>query len=177
MSSVIETPTVVFLTTDLLLSRVIRRLTNSTVSHVAIGLSLQGIPVLLQADIGGVQITTREKFLEKHTIVSEWEFTSPGIEKVIAQGVKNIGERYDYLGLFGYLAVLIAKFFKRKIRNPLASRKAVVCSEFIASLDINGDFVPEWKGLDSEVTMPSDLLTICQISPSFKLKFASNTFS
>ena len=161
-------PTIVFLTTDRILSRVIRVIGKSPASHVALGLHLHGVPVLLQADIGGVQITPRAKFLRKHRVVSEWAFTSPGIENALAGGVREIGERYDYVGLLGYLIVVLGKLFHRRLRNPLAARKAVVCSEFVVGLDREGYCVPEWKGLDPEATMPADLLAICQTSPSFR---------
>jgi hypothetical protein len=168
VTTIYSAPTIVFLTTDMLLSRIIRRITKSPASHVVLGLSLYGVPVLLQADVGGVQIIPRSKFLIKHRIVSEWEFTSPGIEYALAQGVREIGEGYDYIGLFGYLAVVVGKLFHRRIKNPLASRKAFVCSEFVVGLDRDGHCVPEWMGLDPEATMPSDLLAICNTSTSFR---------
>jgi hypothetical protein len=158
--------TLVFLTTDKILSRLIRKLTHSAASHVALGLSVQGVPVLLQADVGGVQITPREKFMRHHQIVSEWAFTVD-IEPALSRGVREIGERYDYVGLFGYLAVVLGRLFHRRIRNPLASRKAVVCSEFVVGLDPEGHAVPEWKGLDPEETLPADLLVICEQSAAF----------
>ena len=161
-------PTIVFLTTDMLLSRFIRWLTKSPVSHVALGLTLEGVPVLLQADIGGVQITLRESFLKKHKLVSEYAFTSPGIENALARGVREIGERYDYVGLVGFFVVVVGRLLGRRIKNPLASRKAVVCSEFIVGLDREGFCVPDWRGLDPETTTPGELLAICRGSSAFR---------
>lgn len=154
--------TLVFLTTRGVLSRLIRWATNSAASHVAIGVDLAGVPLLLQADIGGVQTTLRERFIQRgHVVVAEYECaTLPPI--ALAGAVSCIGEHYDYVGLLGYAFVMLGRHFGRKVRNPLASSKATVCSEFVLSLDPRGEHVPDWATLAADRTSPEDLLQVCR---------------
>jgi hypothetical protein len=160
-------PTLIFSTTGKLLSRIIRRLTRSQVSHVAIGTSMQGVPVIIEATTFGVRIYPRKRWERGKKIVAEARFY-PDLSGSIAHAIEHVGDRYDYTNLIGYLVVLPARWLGRKIKNPFASPKALVCSELALHLD-HEHRIPEWEGLDPETTTPEDLLRLCRIGHSFAL--------
>ncbi len=150
--------TLVFVTTGNPLSRLIRWITGSKASHCAIGgLHLEGVPVVLHASLGGVQLTPRERFYAEHRAVAEYEMLAP---VSVTRAVEALGDHYDYVGLAGYLPVLLWRWLGRKMKNPFAGAKASVCSELLLALDSAG-VVPEWAGLDPETTTPEDLLRLC----------------
>jgi len=143
------------------LSAVIRWVTGGNASHVAIGLDLNGVPVFLHADMGGVHLSLRSKVMQGHSLVAEYRcMTIP--DGHVVGAVAHLGERYDYVGLFGYALVLAARHIGKRVKNPFASPRAMVCSEFVLSLDRAGEFVPPWAFLDPEQTTPEDLLGICR---------------
>jgi hypothetical protein len=107
--------------------------------------------------------------LQSHFVVAEYGFVSTSASTRLARAAAHLGDRYDYVGLFGYIPVMIARWLGRKIKNPLAEPGAMVCSEFVLSLDQDGDLVPEWDGISTTGTTPSDLLKICRTSEAFQL--------
>lgn len=154
---------VIFSTTGKLLSRLIRWFTRSRVSHSVVCLSVAGVALVLEATMGGVKATTRKKWERSNKIVREFKVI-PRIS--IAHACGHLGERYDYVGLLGYLPVLVARWLGRKIKNPLAAPGALVCAEFVLHLD-HGGLIPEWKGLDPESATPEDVLRACEQGKSF----------
>ena len=154
--------TIVFATTSKPLSRLIRWATRSRVSHAVIGTSWEDVRVVIEATTGGVKNSPRALWGENHIVVAEYAF-KPSVTVDLSEAVSKIGTAYDYVGLLGYLVVLFGRRLGRKLRNPLASEKALVCSEFVLCLDKDGS-IPEWKGLDPEATTPEDLLRICEAS-------------
>jgi hypothetical protein len=136
------------------------------VSHCAIGLEIDGVPSFLHAAVGGVHITSLADMEKNHKIVYVYEIL-PDISDEVPNALKLIGEDYDYVGLFGFIPVLIARWFKFKLQNPLASKSAVICSEFVIHLDPEGK-IPEWVGLNPTDVTPEDLHQVCESGPSFK---------
>jgi len=147
-------------------SRVIQFFSKSRCSHVMVGLDLWGTPAVLEADVGGVQFLPRSRFFGKgdQMLVAEFAIRP---EVHLRAAIEELGDRYDYVGLLGYALVMIARRLGRKIKNPLASPKAMVCSEFALALNRDGT-IPAWVGLDPEATSPGDLLAICEHSASFE---------
>lgn len=157
--------TIALFTSKMILSRIISWITKGP-SHSAIGFEKDGKQYFLHAAWGGVQITPRETVLSTHTIMAEFEVI-PDLSNEVVTAESKVGEPYDTIGLFGYLAVLIAKDFGIGINNPLASKSAVVCSEFIIEVDVNHE-IPEFKNLVPSDISPRDLLDICSSGSSFK---------
>ena len=161
--------TLVFSTGGGIVSRAIRWFTRSRCSHVMIGLSLFDQDVLLHSTAGGVQFTfPRSKWFRNERLIAEYEIIpdlSAGVPILLE---KFLNAHYDYVGVVGGfpLVLLWRRWFKKKIRNPLASPTALFCSEFVLHLD-EGGRIPEWKGLDPERTHAQDLLEICETSRSF----------
>lgn len=158
--------TIALFSSKMVLSRFIMWVTKSPASHCGIGFEKDSKQYFLHAAWGGVQITPREVVLSNHQLAAEFEII-PDMSEEILSAEKRVGEPYDTVGLFGYLAVLFAKDFGIGIHNPLASKSAVVCSEFIVELDINKE-IPEFQGLDPADITPRDIYDICSNGASFK---------
>lgn len=157
--------TIALFSSKMILSRIIMWITKGP-SHSAIGFEKDGKQYFLHAAWGGVQITEREKVLSNHTLMAEFEILA-NLDDEVLLAKEKVGQPYDTIGLFGYLAVLIAKNFGIGIHNPLASKSAVVCSEFIVELDVNHE-IPEFQGLDPADVSPRDLFDICSSGKSFR---------
>ena len=160
--------TIVFTTSDDYVSRVVRRLDSAEVSHVAIGVTLLGVALLVHATFGGVKISHRAKWLRKNRVVREFK---PLIDlgEGLSHAIDCIDEAYGYGALFGFAWVIaVGRWMGRKIRNPLSSPRTYICSELVRSVDMY-DRVPEWKLLDPENVRPKQLDDACRISPHFEL--------
>jgi hypothetical protein len=168
----VPSTSLVFTTSSGYLSRAIRAMTRSTVSHVAIGTEIFGEPVLIHSALDGetgrtgVQITPRARWLRDNTTIAEYEIV-PDVTSSMASMVRLLCERYDKLGLLGYVIVIVARWLGKKIMNPLSSSTRFVCSRYVLKLDPTGELIPEWKGLDAEQTTPQDLLQLCRSGKSF----------
>jgi hypothetical protein len=147
----------VFTSSEALISRLIRKITKSEVSHVALRLSLEEVIVFLHADVGGVQVSPEDQFYRGRTLRYAFAFKEPVSPK---QAVEYIGDRYDYSGLVWNLFRIAGKWLGYSWKRPLQSPHSVVCSEFIARLAL-----PSFVGLDPESTSPQDLLEICKKAP------------
>jgi|SRR5579863_199833 len=166
-------PSLVFTTSSHWLSKTVRWMTNSATSHVCLGTEIFGEPVLIHAAIdgetghNGVQITPRDKWLDDNELVAEYAIIPEIGEDSMRPMIRLLCEKYDKLGLVGYVAVVVAKWLGKKIQNPLASAKALVCARYVLKLDPTGRLIPEWAGLDAEKTTPHDLLVLCRSGVSF----------
>lgn len=158
--------TIAFFSSHLIFSRIIRWVTKSKTSHSAIGFEIYGEQFFLHATWGGVQITPRKKVLSNHTIVAEYQVL-PDIEAEVHTALARVGESYNTLGLFGYIPVLIARWFGVTLHNPFAKKGAEVCSEFIIEVDVNNE-IPEFVGKDPSEITPQDLENICSSGKSFQ---------
>jgi hypothetical protein len=148
-------------------------MTNSVTSHVCLGTEIFGEPVLIHSALDGetgrtgVQITPRSKWLEDNELVAEYAIVPEVSEEMMRPMIQLLCERYDKLGLLGYVIVIVAKWLGRKIQNPLANVKALVCARYVMRLDPTGTLIPEWAGMDPEKTTPHDLLVLCRSGVSF----------
>jgi hypothetical protein len=160
------TLTVLFMTSDSWVSKLIRWFTKGRVSHVAIGMEVMGAPMVLHATVGGVQMWTRARATGGEILVAEYKII-PDITGGVKAGFEHLGDKYDYVGLFGYIFVMIGRLIKQKWKNPLASSHAWVCSEFVAHCDSENK-LPEWHKYADSGTDPEDLLDACEASPDFE---------
>ena len=147
-------------------SKIIELFQDSPISHCGIGLTINGLPYVLHAAFLGVAFAPRDHLLQTHTIVAEFAIV-PNVDAELMQAAeKYIGDSYDTFGLIGFLFVLLGRKIKRTIKNPFASKNALVCSELIVDADID-HLIPEFTGLVPEDTMPIDIYNICSNGKSF----------
>src|SRR3954469_13142186 len=125
-----------FSTTRLWLSRVIRWLTRSRFSHcwVRHPSSVWGGTWITHADWPVVRQWPWQA-ATKQWSVKQLYAPRFDIRPALLAVRKDFEARYDIPGLLGMVFVELAwKWFRRRIKNPLASPKAVFCSEFIAEI-------------------------------------------
>ena len=159
--------TVGFSTSSGLVSRLVRWVTRSKASHSWICLEVYGLSVIVHASLGGVRMLPRDRFEHGNTIVGEYR-VKPDVSEGVNHTLSFLGEKYDYLGLFGFLKVeLWKRWFHKKVRNPWASAKSLVCSELIVHLAHAGK-IPEWEGFDPESVTPAELMAECERRLSFE---------
>lgn len=138
------------------LSFIIRVLTRSQVSHVAIKLELGGVEMISEAGLQGVRLRSYARWAEENRVVAR--FKAPVKDYAITRALLAMDERYDVVGLLGYLPVLLGRSLGLLWRNPWASPRATVCSEYATEF-LAG--VPGFASLDPEATTPQDLLDLC----------------
>ena len=158
--------TLIFSTSSMWTSAIIRWFTRSRCSHVMLGCEVMGIPMLLHCTDGGVQFTPRKQWFAENRLVAEYTF-KPDISEGVKTATDLLGLRYDYMSLVGFVWVLFWRWLKYKVKNPLASARAMVCSEFILHVD-HKDKIPEWNELEYETTTAEDLLVLCEKKQSFE---------
>jgi len=151
---------IVFTASTQWVSRVIRWVMRSKVSHVSIEYpsKLWGGRWIAEATKGGVRKVQSSK-AKKHVFAEfrcKFEAES-GLRSV----AKYCGEEYDYTGAlaFGFF-VLFRRWFKVKARHPLRSSKAQFCSEFVARF-FQGVDIGATKEWDVERSDPGRLYRFC----------------
>lgn len=142
------------------LSRAIRFVTRSPVSHVFFIFfdPTLGDVFVLEAANTGMVVTPLALFKSKNEIVKV-VFPEPPIPNTIKFLGTRLGTKYDYSGLLGSLWVQIGHWFKQRWHNPLASSKALFCSEAVVEALQSVDY-PKTRGLDASATTPKDLYEI-----------------
>ena len=154
----IDQTTFLFSTGNWPLSRAIRALTSSTVSHCGIGLTVAGVRLVADASLLGVEMVTRERWFAGKRVLAEYmvpEDVAPTHSYVLGE----LGKGYDYSGMFGYMPIFMARWMHRRIANPWASPSRVVCSEFIVrGLQARSD---TWAAMDPEECPPEQLMKMC----------------
>jgi len=159
------TVTILFSSSNAWISRAIRWFSRKLgrdkgrASHASVSLDLGVLHIVAEATFpGGARVLTRPRWDREHTKLAEYRVVMADPVVPLDVSLDLLGEDYDLPGLLGYVPVLIARWFGRKIRNPFASARKQVCSEFAYRLitRLHGD-VPEWRGCDCETVLPDDL--------------------
>ena len=145
------------------LSPLLRRIMGTPYSHIWILLedALFDIDLMLGTEKIGFVPLPYERFLEENNVIQVWDpDPSYKLEVGLYELVKRIGQPYDKVGLLGMAwVVAFARWFKRKVRNPLASAHAMWCSEAVAFL-LTKSAVPEAAMLVPERATPEDVVAV-----------------
>jgi hypothetical protein len=150
--------TLVFTATSTLLSRAIRAMSHSDVSHCGFGLTVDGARFVADSALLGCEMTTRERWLRSHQLVHEFEIPDADRPRTV-DVLAALGAGYDYSGMLGYLPVWIARWFGRKIQNPLGSPTQNVCSEYVVRTMKSSK---SWSLVDPANAYPGDLVRLCR---------------
>lgn len=110
--------------------------------------------MVMEATEGGYKITPFSKYQKDTIAIFE---PKQSIEYGLKKSIDNLEEKYDYIGLIGMMWVCLGAFLKRKWRNPLASSKAMFCSEAIVKV-LQWSNYPGSEQFESFSTTPEDLL-------------------
>lgn len=147
-----------FSTSRHLLSYVIRWFTKSKASHawILVSDSFLGQDMVMQATMGGFQMESFESFKKRHKVVTILDPNFP-LDKGVQKAAHWLGFRYDYLGLFGSLFVIMGRWLNRKWKNPLNDSNALFCSE-VAVMVLEESGFPGARPLDAPSVSPGDLM-------------------
>ena len=139
------------------LAALIRLMTKSKVSHTWLLYMDKtfGIQMVLEATVEGVRISPYDKFNKKNQIIA---IIDPrySIEKGLISIKERLGDKYNFMGLFGMFFVIVGRWFKRKVKNPLHDPNALYCSELVTEVLQNSDY-PGSEQLGIETTSPKQL--------------------
>ncbi len=155
----IEPVRIGFSTTDALLSRMVRALTRSKVSHAFLVYFDVDFDrdMVMEAVGAGFRIVPLDRFARHNRIVDVVTPRFP-IDEGLRAAVDWLGESYDAPGLLGMALLLAFRALRRRtrrVRNLLASRRALFCSEAVA----RACRACRYPGFDRdpEITTPQDL--------------------
>lgn len=153
---------IIFSTSKRLVSRIIRWVTGETVSHVALLMTIGKVPVILHADVGGIQFAPMRKFLANNVVVAAYQKTRCADGCSLDGAVGAIGDPYDYASLFTRACAKALRWLGLAFRNPLVSPRSMVCSEFVARC------ILDFAAYDPEEVTPGDMLQHCQRDDTFE---------
>jgi len=148
-----------FSTSKSILSRLIRWITKSKVSHTYLRLNIKGHDMVLHSNQHGVNFDQWEDFKANFEIVAEFELNIANEQESNAwnYAIAQLDKPYDFLAITGFLWVLLNKRIKRKVSNPFPNRSAYFCSELVIESLKAADF-ERANELDRELTSPEDLI-------------------
>ena len=155
--------TIGFFSGTSLFAQGIKLLTNSPVSHSAIGFCKDNKWYWLHAVGSGVQIVDRGW---EGNLYAEFQVL-PDVQNEVEIAERKVGEPYSKLTILGFVIMIIAKWFGIGIHNPFYQKSAVVCSELVVEADIY-HLIHEFDGLDPADISPGVLFNICSNGTSFK---------
>jgi hypothetical protein len=153
-----------------LLSWAIKFLTKSEVSHAwfLVDDPVFGIRMVMDSYLTGLRLIPLEHFLEGNRVVY---FATPlwNLDKGLLFQSREIGDKYDLWGLAGMAYVsLMWRWFKKKVKNPLAQPGAMFCSEAVVRvLQFSG--FPDSTAIEPESTNPGELLQFFKESQHVEL--------
>ncbi len=166
----IEPVRIGFSTTDAFLSRLIRRMTGSQVSHAFLvyrDVDFERVMVM-EAVGAGFRIVPLDKF-EKHNRVVAIVTPRHSIDEGLKAAVDWLGEAYDKGGLVGMGLLLLLRTLRlrvRRARNLLANRRTLFCSEAVARACRESRY-PGFH-LHPETTTPQDLFAFFEAEGAAK---------
>src|SRR5581483_2453279 len=92
-------------------------------------------PCVMQADSGGVEITTFKRFDFVHNPLLKEVIPKLDLGPAVRQCADLLNDEYDFPGLFGMVWVEAWwRIFKKKVKNPLHDSDALFCSAFVVKV-------------------------------------------
>jgi hypothetical protein len=110
------------------ISRLIRWLTSSDVSHTFLLVTIDGKEFVAEAAFSGFRLILKRNW-DKDNRVADLFTPIVSLDKGWEAVEDWLGERYGYEGIFGYMWVVLGRMIKRKWHNPIHESKALFCSE------------------------------------------------
>lgn len=90
-----------------------------------------GVSIVIHADFPGVVIIPSAKFDKENIAVEEYELSDTRLKASLQRNMRLIGKKYDFANLIGWIPIIVVKWFKRKIKNPLDDPKRMICVDFV----------------------------------------------
>ena len=147
-----------FSTTNMFLSKLIRKITGSKASHTFLIYQDETLAqtMVMEAAFEGFRVIPYKEFCKKNIIIQVIE-PKVSLELGVKVLANSLGDYYDFKGLIGAGLVKIWKRFKRKIHNPWIAGNSMFCSESVVrALQISG--YPGTEDMVASDVSPQDLL-------------------
>ena len=139
------------------ISKIIRWFTSSPVSHVfLVYYDPEWSMDMVMESEGGLGGSVRiVRFNPDNQDIVAVARPAYSVEAGMTRMVYQLGELYDYRGLFGMAWVLIGRWLIRRWNNPWHRSKALFCSELVSQVLLDSKY-PGWSCAPS-MTSPDDL--------------------
>ena len=109
------------------IGRIIRWVTSSYVSHVAIDVN----GIIYEADWTGFRRVLRQGWKSDDDVVESFTLTFPFTHDHAAILERWVGRKYDWGNLFWQIVVHVGRRLGAKIRFPFRSASSIICSEAV----------------------------------------------
>lgn len=154
--------TIGFSKSDTIMSWLIRVATGSKASHCFLVHEVIGVECAIEAIATGVSAVPMADFVMDNEIVEIVSVEAP-FESGLKFAAMNLGCPYDFLGLFGFLWVLIGRKLGRSWSNPFRGSGRLFCSEAVVRV-LARCGVPGASLLDPDSCSPGDVLSFLKRS-------------
>ncbi len=145
-----------FSTSNAWYSTLIRKVTKAKCSHAFLIMSVLGQDLVFEEGVTGYSTRTLENMEKSGSTIVQVVVPKVDLTVGMTWSLARLGQRYDYAGLFGMAWVMFWRALKKKVHNPLASNKAMFCSEEVTRVLQESGF-PGSEKLDPPTTDPESL--------------------
>jgi len=165
--------TIGFSTSNRILSKIIRFITRSKVSHawIAFDDTTLNMRMVLQAEAWGFEVRPWERWCHENTLVGEFIPVGNDLTQAFVFISKYLGTKYDYdsAAIVGFFD-LLKKWFKVKFTiSPNENPSKLMCSEAVIRFLQYADYVVV-RYLNPETTSPGGLYERILMSAEFTQK-------
>ena len=145
-----------FSTSDAWYSKIIRRFTKSQVSHTFLIIDVLGVPMVLEEGYLGYSMRPMSRFPDRIVKV-----VTPKVDitKAVQDSFQDLGQMYGYATLVGMFFVMVGRMLGKKVHNPFAKAKGLICSERNTMI-LQASNYPGLESLDPPTTSPEDLMEL-----------------
>lgn len=145
------------------ISKTIRWLTKSEVSHVSILINTAfGDNMLLDVTYNGYKMIPLELFLNRGNHIVHQMKLNHDVSKGIKVVSRWLGKPYDFKTLLSFVN-LFNKIFQRTLSHPMDNPNSLICSEMVTIMLQKSDF-PGSEILVPKKTSPNDLMEFLKSS-------------
>jgi hypothetical protein len=142
----------------------LKTLYGASCCHVLLSTNIFGESMAIDAHpLGGICPRELQDALRNDEVVAKYALRVNALP-ALRRAMIDMGKGYNYIELIGYLPVLVGRALHKKVRNPLHSSRAMVCSEFVASVFKD---LPGFEEVDPSTLTPDDVRNLCAKSAVF----------
>lgn len=151
------------------LSALIRKMMKSPISHTWLLVEdpLFQLRLVMEAHTTGFRLISLAEFVKDNKVVA-LVAPSHSLKTGLPEAGGWLGDQYDVLGLFGIFLTQVALWFKKRLKNPFTSPRALFCSEAVVRVMKSAQY-PGCEVFDDETTTPAQLLAFFEAEPGAKL--------
>lgn len=163
--------TVGFSTSNAIVSKLIRWITRSKVSHAWIAYDDQtlGMRMVMQAEAWGFEVRPLKRWVKENKLVAEFVPVGDDLHSSFHYIAKKLGTKYDYKSaLLTGLKFWVNRWFKIIKSRSFKAPNKLMCSEAVVRFLQHGGYKTV-DGLDPELTSPGELLKLISKSEEFIL--------